>query len=48
MKIVKTTLALLAVSAFVISCSPSSVADEDSIYDNQGIDRTTIKIPTNG
>lgn len=34
--------------AFVsFSCSPDNTAEEDSLYE-QNIDRTKIKVPTNG
>ncbi|MCX2680795.1 hypothetical protein OOZ15_12650 [Galbibacter sp. EGI 63066] len=40
-------IALLAVSA--VSCSPNSVADEDSLYDNhQGVEKAKIVMPSNG
>ncbi|WP_199287940.1 hypothetical protein [Robertkochia solimangrovi] len=48
MSIKKITFAVFAIallSTSLISCSPNSVADEDSLYQtHQGIDRNKIKI----
>ncbi|WP_224482747.1 hypothetical protein [Robertkochia aurantiaca] len=41
--------AVFTLGLTVTSCSPNSVADEDSLYINPtGIDRSQIKVPTNG
>lgn len=50
MKSVKVLLAALFLSAILfVSCSPSSVADEDDLYKNeQGVDKNEIRIPTHG
>ena len=36
------------ISLMALSCEPNSTAEEDQLYDNQTIDRTKVKIPTNG
>lgn len=47
MKLVKITFALLFVASLALtSCSPSSVADEDNLYDKtHGVDKTKIEMP---
>ncbi len=40
-------IAILSLTA--ISCSKSSVADEDALYENtQGVDRYKVVVPKNG
>ena len=36
------------ISLMALSCEPNSTADEDQLYDTETIDRTKVKIPTNG
>ncbi len=53
MKTLKSTLTFLfaigILSITLVSCSKSSVADEDALYDiKEGIDRTKIWVPTHG
>ncbi|ETN95562.1 hypothetical protein [Zhouia amylolytica] len=50
MKLVKITFAILFVASFALtSCSPSSVADEDNLYDNtQGVEKSKIQMPSAG
>ncbi|WP_340063119.1 hypothetical protein [Ascidiimonas aurantiaca] len=37
--------AVAFVAAFLfVSCSPNSVADEDSLYDKQGVEKSKIKV----
>ena len=31
-----------------VSCEPNSTAEEDQLYNQETIDRTKIKVPTNG
>ncbi|WP_168731278.1 hypothetical protein [Robertkochia marina] len=48
-KFLSFTFALAILSLSVVSCSKSSIADEDALYDiKEGIDRTKIWVPTNG
>tara|TARA_R110000796_G_scaffold88850_6_gene192063 strand:+ start:134480 stop:134662 length:183 start_codon:yes stop_codon:yes gene_type:complete len=44
----KPLLALAAIACFAFtSCTSTSSAD-DSVYENDSIDKTTVKIPTHG
>ncbi len=41
--------AVALLSALFVSCSPNSLADEDTLYENQqGIEVSKIKVPENG
>ncbi|UNY98154.1 hypothetical protein MQE36_13800 [Zhouia spongiae] len=49
MKLVKISFALLFVASLALtSCSSSSVADEDNLYQDQSPKLSDIKVPTNG
>ena len=48
-RILTLALAIGILGLTAVSCSKSSIADEDALYDNQqGIDKYKIFVPTNG
>ena len=48
-KLLSFAFAIAILSLSTVSCSKSSVADEDALYDNhQGVDRYKVEVPKNG
>ncbi|MCM5663192.1 hypothetical protein [Galbibacter mesophilus] len=49
-KLIFAVFAIALLSASFVSCSPNSVADEDSLYDleQQGIEKDSVDPPTMG
>ncbi|MDG3582230.1 MULTISPECIES: hypothetical protein [Galbibacter] len=48
-KIIFSVMALCLLAISLVSCSPNSVADEDSLYDtHQGVEKSKIEMPPNG
>ncbi|WP_224490529.1 hypothetical protein [Robertkochia flava] len=48
-KILSFVFAIGILSISVVSCSKSSVADEDSLYEqHEGVDRYKVQVPENG
>jgi outer membrane lipoprotein SlyB len=44
----KPLLALAAIACFALTSCTSTSASDDAVYENDSIDKTTIKVPTNG
>ncbi len=44
----KPLLALAAIACFAFTSCTSTSASDDAVYEDQSIDRTKIKMPTNG
>lgn len=44
----KTFFALAAVACFALTSCTSTSASDDSVYEDEAIDKTTIRVPTHG
>ncbi len=44
----KTFFALAVLAGFALTSCTSTSASDDAVYENESIDRTRIKVPTNG
>jgi len=44
----KTFFAFAAVACFALTSCTSTSASDDAVYENESIDKTKIRIPTNG